>query len=130
MNERELKIFYQRKWNRGTFEGRFFSINPVRTEKEINEKYGDKNHIQLGIAEISAHVEDSSENMFIPAIYRVDNVNIIKGPNVSGIEEIVSYDRNYADVAEDGERVKCKGKLEKVIENKKNRTYYRIYSIS
>ena len=126
LKERELKIFYQRKWNRETFEGRFFSINPVRTEKEINEKYGDKNYIQLGIAEISAHVEDSSENMFIPAIYRVDNVNIIKGPNVSGIEEIVSYDRNYADVAEDGERVKCKGKLEKVIENKKNRTYYRI----
>ena len=126
LNEKELKIFYQRKWNRGTFEGRFFSINPVRTEKETREKYGDLNYIQLDIVEIKAKVEDSSENMFIPAIYRVDNVNIIKGPNISGIEEIVSYDRNYGDVAEYGEKIICKGKLEKVIDNRINKTHYRV----
>ncbi len=126
MNDKELKIFYQRKWNRGTFKGKFFSINPVRTENEVSEKYGEKKYIPLGIVETKAYVKDSSENLFIPAVYKIEEVKIVKGLKVLDIEEVVSYDRNYADVAETGERILCRGKLEKVIVQKDKCSYHRV----
>ncbi len=126
MSEKQLKIFYQRKWNRGTFTGTFFSINPIRTQKEVSENYGENGYLPLGIIEIEASVYDSSENMFVPAVYHVENVSIIRGPNVQEIKEVVSYDRNYGDVAEDGEKIFCKGKLEKVINRKDRESYYRV----
>ncbi len=121
-----MKIFYERKWNRGTFRRTFFSINPVRIEEEIKENFGEKRYIPLGLVEIEATVSDSSEDMFIPAIYYIEEVSIVKGTNVQGIKEVVSYDRNYGDVAKEGERILCRGKLERVESRNRSGSYYRV----
>ena len=79
-----------------------------------------------GLVEIEASVTDSSENMFIPAIYGIESVSVIKGSNVHGISELVSYSKKYCDLAEDGEIILSRGKLEKVVSLKNNESYYRV----
>jgi len=125
MNKEQLKIFFERKWNRGTFKGTFFSVNPVKTETEITENYGDKKYSSVSLIEAEACVIDSSENMFIPANYAIEETHIIKGSKIQDVNELVSYDRNYADLAEKGETILFKGKLEKVFDIKNNETSYR-----
>lgn len=125
MNKEQLKIFFERKWNRGTFKGTFFSVNPVKTEIEITENYGDKKYSSVGLVEAEACVIDSSENIFIPANYVIEETRIINGSKIQDVNELVSYDRNYADLAEKGETIVIRGKLEKVFDIKSNETSYR-----
>lgn len=126
LSVKQRRIFYERKWNRGTFKGTFFSVNSVRTAEEITESYGDKKYLPSGLVEIEASVTDSSENMFIPAIYNIESVSVIKGSNVHGISELVSYSKKYCNLAEDGEIILSRGKLEKVVSLKNNESYYRV----
>jgi len=122
----EAYKLYKRRWNRGRFKDTFFSIHPVRVEREVEEKYGDKTFTPIGIVEAEARVVDSSNALFMPAIYVVKDVQITFGPNVEGIEEVVTYDGLYEDLVYDGEYLICRGKLEMVEDKQHSRIYHRI----
>ena len=134
--ERESKLFpitydeametYARKWGRGVFNGTMFSVHPVKVEEEVDEAYGDKVYIPRGFMEARARVIEDSDSMFIPSIYKVDNVVIEDGLKVKGIREVASYEGIYCGLAKVGEDVKVKGKLELVIDRRKHEKYYRI----
>lgn len=122
----EVYKIYQRRWNRGTFKGTLFSIHPIKVEEETLKKYGDKTFTPMGIIEAKAQVINSSDALYLPAIYLVRDVQILFGPNVQGIEEVITYEGLYRDLVYDGEYLLCRGKLEKVEDKRHNRTYHRI----
>jgi predicted nucleotidyltransferase len=114
-----------RRWNYGFFEARYFSIHPTRIDDEIKEKYGDRVYREEGIAKVRAVVTDASESLFMPALYRVEGVEVIEG-GVEGrraapLKEVLSYEGLYRDVVDDGEEIEARGKLESV-----NERYYRL----
>ncbi|MGQ9461333.1 MAG: hypothetical protein ACUVRA_08935 [Candidatus Bathyarchaeaceae archaeon] len=123
--EEALKI-YERKWNLGFFENTPFSIHPVKLEQEVEEEYGDKTYYPVGSAIVRAVVYENSDCLFLPCVYSVREVNIVEGPQVENIEEVVSYEGLYDNLAEVGESIVAQGKLERVIDRKVGREYHRI----
>jgi predicted nucleotidyltransferase len=111
---RDIVALFARKWNIGSFEGTEFSVHPVHIEAEIRKRYGDERYAPLGIVDATATISDGKEGMFMPAVFEVESANL-KGRNaVSTVDQIVSYEGLYADVAAEGETVSCRGKLERV----------------
>jgi len=117
---------YKRKWNQGIFGDTEFSVHPVKLEEEVNEEYADKIYEPLGLVVMGAVVVENSDSMFLPAVYHVQDARVIKGPQVAEIEEVVSYEGLYGDLAEVGESILVKGKLELVRDKKNKRKYYRV----
>ena len=114
MNKKQSRLFYKRKWNRGFFMGTPFSVNPVLEPGDLRERYGQYRYLPLGIVKAQAIVADASESLFVPAKYLVHNTKVTLGIDVADIDEIVSYDRDYGDVAFEAEKILVRGKLERV----------------
>ena len=122
----EASEIYDRKWNLGRFEGTLFSVHPVRLEREVAEEYGEKTYYPVGHATIRAVVHDNTDYLFLPSVYRIREVKIVEGPDVTGVLELVSYESLYDSLAEVGESIVVRGKLEHVVNNKTSREHYRI----
>jgi len=122
----EARRIFERKWNRGVYHGTFFSIHPVKLEEEVKEKYGDRIFKPEGMIKIKATVSDASEADFLPSIYKVERVKIIEGPKVEDISEVASYEGLYGGLAEEGEKILCYGKLEKVTDRRAEQQYHRV----
>jgi len=122
----EALLVYKRKWNLGIFEDTEFSVHPTKLEEEVDEEYADKIYEPLGIVVMGAVVVENVNSMFLPAVYHVQDARVIKGPQVADIEEVVSYEGLYGDLAEVGESILVKGKLELVIDKKNKRKYHRV----
>jgi predicted nucleotidyltransferase len=117
---------YKRKWNFGVSEDTDFSIHPVKLEEEVNEEYADKIFEPLGAVVLGAVIVENSDSLFLPAVYRIQEARVIKGPQVNDVEEVVSYEGLYGDIAEIGETILVKGKLELVHDKKNRRKYHRV----
>jgi len=122
----EAREIYNRKWNIGLFEGTQFSVHPVKVEEEVGEEYGDKIYNSVGSVVLGAVVRENTDSIYLPAIYGVEEVKVVKGPQVRDVEEVVSYEGLYSDLAEPGETILVKGKLEQVRDKKTGRTYHRV----
>ena len=108
-----------RRWNYGFFRDRYFSIHPTKKDDEIGENYGDKIYREKGVARIKAIVSDASESLFMPALYRIDEVEVIEGEVEAQraaplLKEVLSYEGLYRDVVDSGEEIEARGKLESV----------------
>jgi predicted nucleotidyltransferase len=123
--EEALQI-YKRKWNVGAFEGTRFSVHPVKLEEEVTEEYADKVYEGVGNATVGAVVHQNADSMFLPAVYQVREAKVVKGPQVTDIEEVVSYESLYGDIADVGETLLVKGKMEQVTDKKNKRKYHRV----
>jgi predicted nucleotidyltransferase len=114
----EARYLAGRRWNYGFFEGRYFSIHPTRKDEEISENYGDRIYRGEGMAKIRAVVTDARQSLFMPALYRVERVEVIEWEagmqRTEPIREVVSYEGLYRDLVEDGEEIEARGKLEHV----------------
>jgi len=126
LNPFEARRIYERKWNRGEFQNTLFSLHPVKTEYEVSEKYGDRTYLPLGIVTIKAEISDASEAFFMPARYGIRSVKMLERSIVRNIREIVTYEGLFADIAFEGEKVICRGKLEQVRDRREGITYSRI----
>ncbi len=110
----EFKWYENRKHNRGIFEGTLFDILQTRDWDEITGSYGATRYEPMGSIEIDCTVIDSLAAFDNPAVYKVDEVKILDGPDVP-VTEVASFTHTYAGQARDGERITARGKLEKVI---------------
>lgn len=111
----EARYVASRRWNYGTYDGRYFSLHPIRADDEIGERYGDHIYRGQGSARIRAMVVDAAEALFMPAIYRVQAVQLIEGnPGAARVEEIVSYEGLYRDIADVDSIIEARGKVESV----------------
>lgn len=114
-----------RKWNHGFFGNRYFSIHATRTDQEIEENYGDRIYRKAGMTTIRALVTDASQSLFIPAVYQIEQVEVLESetplePSMP-LKEVVSYEGLFFDIVDDGQAIQARGKLERV-----NSEYYRL----
>jgi predicted nucleotidyltransferase len=103
-----------RKVSQGKFMGKHFFIRFVKDLNEISEQYGSIIYKPEGNARIKATVVDDSEALFTPCSYKLANVEILEGPKVEHLEEIVSFRGRFCEQARSGEAVIAEGKLERV----------------
>lgn len=123
----DVKRVYKRKWNIGLFGSVPFSIHPAKLEEELTEEYGDKTFYPEGQVTIRAVVADDRESLFLPCVYKVRDVDVLAGKQDSAdILEVVSYESLYDSLAETGEELIAKGKLEHVLDNRNGKTYHRV----
>ncbi len=119
----EARQVYERKWNIGVYEDTLFSVHPIKLEGELTEKYGDKIYQPVKTITTKATVTNSVDSIFLPALYKVADVEEKTGVT---IEEVVSYEGLYDSVAERGEKIMVRGKLEHVIDNRTGKEYDRV----
>jgi hypothetical protein len=111
----EARYLAGRRWNYGTYDGRYFSIHAIRSDEEISERYGDHIYRSKGVARVRATVADATEALFMPAIYRVEGVQHLAGsPRAARVEQVVSYEGLYRDIAEAGTVIEARGTVESV----------------
>jgi len=122
----EASRILQRKWNIGLFEGTPFSIHPVKLEQEVEDAYGENVYQPIASVTIHAVVHDNTNAMFLPSVYRVQEVTIAEGPQVPDIREVVCYEGLYSDLAEVGESIMARGKLELVVHKKTGQKHHRV----
>ena len=126
LSTKEASKIYERKWNLGFFEDQWVSIHPVKLENEVTGEYGTKTYSSCGQVTLEAVVCDNIDSLFLPAIYQIEDVKFLDGKQYSDVTEIVSYEGLYDSLAENGEKIQAKGKLEKVTEKGTSRQQYRV----
>jgi predicted nucleotidyltransferase len=119
LSSKEARYFAGRRWNYGFFRGRYFSIHPTRKDDEIAELYGDWIYREKGVARIHAIVADAVEALFMPALYRIEQVDVAEASDgfpwdALPLQEAVSFEGLYRDVVDSGQEIEAKGKLESV----------------
>ena len=122
----EALRIYERKWNIGIFRDTPFSIHSVKLENEVKERYGDKIYEAMGSVTLRALVQENEDCLFLPAAYGVRAAEIMEGPKVRDIREVVSYEGLYDNLAQPEESILVKGKLERVKEATTGQEYYRV----
>ncbi len=122
----EARMLYSRKWNKGVFKNTIFSIHPTKTEEEVSERYGDEVYKSHGIVEARAKVVDTTDSYFLPSIYLVDCVQLQGSGKFNKVHKVVSFEGLYADIAESGEWLVIRGKLEDVLDRSGRLKYQRI----
>jgi predicted nucleotidyltransferase len=126
ISQKDAEALFMRKWNMGLYQNTRFSIHPIRNLNEINEKYGDKEFIQMGDVKVRAEITDDSEGLFLPSKYKVTDVDVLEGRKIDDIQEIISYEGLFDAVAEMGEIINANGRLELVKEKGRGKKYYRV----
>jgi len=114
-----------RKVLQGKFKGHDYYIRCVKKWNEINEQYGTVHYQPMGYAKIKARVADDTQMIFTPCHYKIDNVEIVEGPKIESIQEIVSFRGRFCEQAIKGESVMAQGKIEKM-QKEGTREFYRL----
>ena len=122
----EASKIYGRKWNLGIFEDRWVSIHPIKLESEVTEEYGENFNQPCGQVTIQAVVGENRDSIFLPAVYKIEDVKVLDGTQHCEITELVSYESLYDSLAENGETIQAKGKLERVTAKETSREHYRV----
>lgn len=122
----EASKIYERKWNLGFFKDTWFSIHPIKLESEVAETYGQKVYYPCGQVTIRGVVRDNVDSLFLPSVYHLEEDEVLEGPRLGKITEVVSYESLYDSLAENGEAIIARGKLEQVYERGTNRETYRV----
>jgi len=116
LSQNSLSSFERR--NRGEYEGRVFVYNAVKKPEEVTENYGDRKYLPLATVSFHCRVEDDSQAMFRPAVYRIceyQPLNLTsKLKNIMVPETVVSMIGCHRNVAKKGERLEVSGVLERV----------------
>jgi len=112
-----------RKASHGKFMGRDFFIRFVKDWNEVSEQYGTIIYKPEGSARIKATVANDSEAIFTPCSYKLEDVEILEGPSVDAIEEVVSFRGRFCEQAKSGETVIAEGKVERVQQERKHEHY-------
>lgn len=123
-NLKTLKKIYERKWNKGKYKGRIFSINPVKKDEEILFKYGDIKYKNIKEIKIECKIEEKIDPYFFPLRYKIKDVKILKNNTKFFPEEIVIFNDFFVDSFEEDDKIIVNGLLQKVI--KKEKEFFRI----
>ncbi len=116
--------------SRKAFQGKFmrtdYFIRFVKDWSEVNEQYGDVCFKNSGYAKITAKIADSTDSLFTPCTYKLENVRVVEGLKLQPIQEIVSFRGRFCEQAANGEAIEAQGKVELVTNKKSGGEYYRL----
>jgi predicted nucleotidyltransferase len=92
--------------------------NAIRRPEEITEKYGTFRYTPLRLVNFTCKVEDDTETMFRPAIYKIEDYHPAKPASDLTTEQtpsqVVSMIGCYRNVARAGDIIRVSGVLEQV----------------
>jgi predicted nucleotidyltransferase len=121
---------FQAVENRKAFQGMFmvtdYFIRFVKDWSEAKEQYGDVVFQNSGYCKIVASVIDSKDALFTPCSYGLGDVEVLGGPKLSPITEVVSFRGRFCMQAEVGERIVAQGKTELVTNKRNGQKHYRL----
>ena len=126
MSFEDFQVVESRKAFQGMFMGTDYFIRFVKDWNDTTEQYGDLYFKNSGYCKILSTIADDQDALFTPCTYKLGSVQIIDGPQLSSIEEIVSFRGRFCMQAIVGERVEAQGKIELVIDKKSGKEHYRL----
>jgi hypothetical protein len=126
MSFEDFVLVESRKAFQGKFMGTDFFIRFVKDWSEVDEQYGDVCFKNSGYARITAKIADSTDSLFTPCTYKLQDVRVVEGPKLAPIAEIVSFRGRFCEQAENGEAVEAQGKVELVTDDKTGSEHYRL----
>jgi len=126
MSFEDFVMVESRKAFQGKFMGTDYFIRFVKDWREIGERYGDVCFKNSGYAKITAKIADSSDSLFTPCTYKLQETKVVEGPNLASIAEIVSFRGRFCEQAENGEPIEAQGKVEFVADNKTGSEQHRL----
>lgn len=121
----EFKWYENRKSNRGVVDGVLFDILATRDWDEIEGTYGGTISQPVGAMKIECTITDSLAAFDNPAIYKIEDVHTLKGPDMT-VDELASFTHTYAGQVKEGEKVVAQGKLEKLTDIKSGKILNRL----
>ncbi len=121
---------FEKVENRKAFQGKYmetdYFVRFVKEWDENAEQYGDILYKNSGYVKILATISDKSDSLFTPCTYKIDNVKVLEGPELSPIKEVVSFRGRFCEHAKNNEKIEAQGKIE-LVKNKNNPSeYYRL----
>lgn len=126
MSFEDFEAVENRKAFQGMFMGTDYFIRFVKDWTESFQEYGDVCYQNAGYSKILTKVLDAQDALFTPCTYKVGNVVTLQGPQLSPIEEIVSFRGRFCLQAAAGERIEAQGKAELVTDKKSGSEHYRL----
>lgn len=103
-----------KRLNRGMFHGVDFVVNATRRFSEVVRQ--PRVCRPLGPVELKCRCVSAEEAMFRPAVYRVEECEVIENEGLGGVKvsEVVSMIGLYRDIVDEGETMRVRGVLEEV----------------
>ena len=126
MSFEDFVMVESRKAFQGKFMGTDYFIRFVKDWSEVGERYGDMCYKNSGYAKIKAKIADSTDSLFTPCTYRLQDVKVVEGPELTPITEISSFRGRFCEQAVNGETIEAQGKVELVTNKKTNGESYRL----
>ena len=126
MSFEDFVLVESRKAFQGKFMGTDYFIRFVKDWNETFEQYGEACFKNSGYAKITAKIADSTDSLFTPCTYKLENVRVVEGPKLQPIIEIVSFRGRFCEQAENSETVEAQGKVELVTNKKNGGEHYRL----
>jgi hypothetical protein len=116
--------------SRKAFQGKFmetdYFIRFVKDWGEVGEQYGDVCFKNSGYAKITAKIADTTDSLFTPCTYKLQDVRVVKGPKLTPIMEIASFRGRFCEQAKNGEPIEAQGKVELLTNSKTGSEHYRL----
>ena len=126
MSFEDFCVVESRKAFQGKFMGTDYFIRFVKEWNETAEHYGDVCFKNCGYTRIVATTTDSSDALFTPCSYKLKDVQVLEGPNLSPILEVVSFRGRFCQHAFEGEKIEAQGKVELVSNKRSGTEHYRL----
>jgi predicted nucleotidyltransferase len=104
--------------------------NAIRKPEEIRQKYGELQYTAVAAVDLECTVDDDSEAMFRPAIYKIRECEVSKSRGFQ-IEDktpeiVVSMIGCYRNVARRGDRIRVSGMLERAENLETGQGFYQV----
>ncbi|HEX7482501.1 MAG TPA: hypothetical protein VF350_03445, partial [Candidatus Bathyarchaeia archaeon] len=119
-----------RKAFQGMFMGTDYFIRFVKDWSETSDQYGELCYKNSGYTKITANIADATDSLFTPCTYKLKDVDVVNGQELSSITEIVSFRGRFCEQLPANLRepptVEAQGKVELVTDNKTGATHYRL----
>ncbi len=100
-----------------------FFLRLVKDWNDIETNYRDVSYSRVGKSKIEGTVSDATDSIFTPNTYEIKKPHTLNGDDYR-IEKITSYRGRFTEQANEGEKIRAKGRVEKVCEKEKE--YYRM----
>jgi len=113
---------------KGRFKKRIFMYNAIRKPEEVKTKYGAFKYSPAISLKFSCTVEDDSEAMFRPAIYKIENYSPANAKSELKKDripkQVVSMVGCYRNIAKRGNKIRVSGMLERVENLETGESFY------
>ena len=110
----DLSVIEKEKILQGLVEGIDYFVRLVEGWGDIKYSYGDLAYEPIGHETIEAIVSDDAQSIFTPNRYKIEGCRTLVAKTMK-IEELFSFRGRFAEQARVGDRVRARGKVERVV---------------